>query len=111
MKLIFIFGPPASDKLTVAKKLSEHTGIPLFHNHLSRDLVKDIYKDKLRENYALVAIVVIAGILEGAKMNVHYTSLLNVIAEAESRGNYNAYYSVPSNTNIQFTGYHLRGYL
>ena len=60
---------------------------------------------------ALVAIVVIAGILEGAKMNVHYTSLLNVIAEAESRGNYNAYYSVPSNTNIQFTGYHLRGYL
>ena len=54
MKLIFIYGPPASGKLTIAEKLSELTGIPLFHNHLSRDLVKDIYGDKLRDNYALV---------------------------------------------------------
>jgi len=54
MKLFFIYGPPASGKLTIAEKLSEHTGIPLFHNHLSRDLVKDIYKDKLRDNYELV---------------------------------------------------------
>jgi hypothetical protein len=54
MKLIFLYGPPASGKLTVAERLSERTGIPLFHNHLSRDLVKDIYGDKLRDNYALV---------------------------------------------------------
>lgn len=54
MKLIFLYGPPASGKLTVAEKLSEYTGIPLFHNHLSRDLVKDIYGDKLRDNYGLV---------------------------------------------------------
>lgn len=54
MKLFFIYGPPASGKLTIAEKLSERTGIPLFHNHLSRDLVKDIYKDKLRDNYELV---------------------------------------------------------
>ncbi len=54
MKLIFIYGPPASGKLTVAEKLSQRTGIPLFHNHLSRDLVKDIYKDELGANYALV---------------------------------------------------------
>lgn len=54
MKLIFMYGPPASGKLTIAEKLSEYTGIPLFHNHLSRDLVKDIYRDKLMENYDLV---------------------------------------------------------
>jgi len=54
MKLFFIYGPPASGKLTIAEKLSERTAIPLFHNHLSRDLVKDIYKDKLRDNYELV---------------------------------------------------------
>jgi hypothetical protein len=54
MKLIFIYGPPASGKLTVAEKLSELTGIPLFHNHLTRDLVKDIYGDRLDENYRLV---------------------------------------------------------
>ncbi len=54
MKLIFLYGPPASGKLTIAEQLSESTGIPLFHNHLSRDLVKDIYGDKLRDNYDLV---------------------------------------------------------
>lgn len=54
MKLIFLYGPPAAGKLTIAEKLSERTGIPLFHNHLSRDIVKDIYGDKLRNNYALV---------------------------------------------------------
>ena len=54
MKLIFIYGPPASGKLTVAEKLSSLTDIPLFHNHLSRDLVKDIYGDKLMDNYKLV---------------------------------------------------------
>lgn len=54
MRLIFIYGPPASGKLTIAEILSEQTGIPLFHNHLSRDLVKDIYKDELASHYALV---------------------------------------------------------
>jgi broad-specificity NMP kinase len=54
MKLIFIYGPPASGKLTVAEKLSDMSGISLFHNHLSRDLVKDIYKDNLLEHYDLV---------------------------------------------------------
>ena len=54
MKLIFLYGPPASGKLTIAEELSELTSIPLFHNHLSRDLVKDIYGDKLTDNYTLV---------------------------------------------------------
>jgi adenylate kinase family enzyme len=54
MKLIFIYGPPASGKLTVAEILSKATGVPLFHNHLSRDIVKDIYGDDLDENYELV---------------------------------------------------------
>lgn len=54
MKLIFIYGPPASGKLTISEILSERTSIPLFHNHLSRDLVKDIYKEDLMDHYALV---------------------------------------------------------
>ena len=54
MKLIFIYGPPAVGKLTVAEKLSDLTGIPLFHNHLSRDIVKDIYGDELMQHYDLV---------------------------------------------------------
>lgn len=37
MKLIFIWGPAASGKLTVARMLSAQTGIALFHNHLVVD--------------------------------------------------------------------------
>lgn len=54
MKLIFIYGPPAVGKLTVAEKLSEVTKIPVFHNHHSRDIVKDIYGDNLVQHYGLV---------------------------------------------------------
>lgn len=54
MKLVFIYGPPASGKLTIAENLSTLTGIPVFHNHLSRDLVKDIYGDELLSHYTLV---------------------------------------------------------
>ncbi|MEO8105593.1 MAG: AAA family ATPase [Candidatus Saccharibacteria bacterium] len=54
MNLIFMYGPPASGKLTVATALSELTGYSLFHNHLSRDLVEDIYHDDLMAHYELV---------------------------------------------------------
>lgn len=37
MKLIFIWGGPASGKLTVARELARLTGLPLFHNHLVVD--------------------------------------------------------------------------
>jgi len=54
MRLIFIYGPPASGKLTVAEKLSDSTSISVFHNHLTRDLVNDIYKKELLSHYGLV---------------------------------------------------------
>jgi cytidylate kinase len=37
MRLIFVHGPAASGKLTVARALSARTGIGLFHNHLVVD--------------------------------------------------------------------------
>ncbi len=37
MKLIFIWGPAASGKLTVARELEKLTGLPVFHNHLVVD--------------------------------------------------------------------------
>ena len=44
MKLIFLCGPPAVGKLTVAKALASRTGYKLFHNHLSSDLVSEIFE-------------------------------------------------------------------
>ena len=43
MKLIFIFGPAASGKLTVAKALAARTNYPLFHNHLALDAVAAVF--------------------------------------------------------------------
>lgn len=54
MNLIFIYGPPASGKLTVAEKLAELTGYRVFHNHVTRDLVQGIYPGELAANYELV---------------------------------------------------------
>ncbi|PIR87146.1 MAG: hypothetical protein COU11_01880 [Candidatus Harrisonbacteria bacterium CG10_big_fil_rev_8_21_14_0_10_49_15] len=43
MKLIFLYGPPAVGKLTVAQELEKLTGFKIFHNHLTIDLVKSIF--------------------------------------------------------------------
>ena len=43
MRLIFIYGPPASGKLSVGRLLAERTGIALFHNHLVVDAVAAVF--------------------------------------------------------------------
>lgn len=44
MKMIFLYGPPAVGKLTVAKELAKIIGYKLFHNHLTVDLVSSLYE-------------------------------------------------------------------
>jgi hypothetical protein len=44
MKLIFIWGPAASGKLTIARALSAQTGIALFHNHLVVDALLEKFQ-------------------------------------------------------------------
>jgi len=43
MKLVFIYGPPASGKLTVGSELTKLTGFKLFHNHVSIQFVQSIF--------------------------------------------------------------------
>ena len=43
MKLIFLYGPPAVGKLTVAQELARTTGYKVFHNHLTVDLVTSLF--------------------------------------------------------------------
>lgn len=45
MNLVFIYGPPAVGKLTVAEELAKLTGYKLFHNHLTQDLAGEIFPD------------------------------------------------------------------
>jgi hypothetical protein len=39
MRLVFIYGLPATGKLTVARELAAMTVFRLFHNHLAVDLL------------------------------------------------------------------------
>jgi len=44
MKTIFIYGHIGVGKYTVGLELSKQTGLPLFHNHLTVDLVTSLFE-------------------------------------------------------------------
>lgn len=43
MKLVFLYGPPAVGKLTVAQALAQKTGFKVLHNHLVNDLAEVVF--------------------------------------------------------------------
>lgn len=43
MKLVFLYGPPAVGKLTVAQALARATGYKVLHNHLLNDLAEVVF--------------------------------------------------------------------
>ena len=44
MRLVFLYGLPATGKLTVARELAALTGYRLFHNHLAVDLLLSVFE-------------------------------------------------------------------
>ena len=44
MKFVVIFGPPAVGKMTVGHELARLTGLRLFHNHMTIDLVLSFFE-------------------------------------------------------------------
>ena len=44
MQLVFLYGMPATGKLTVARELSNISGYPTFHNHLAVDLLLSLFE-------------------------------------------------------------------
>lgn len=43
MELVFLHGPPAAGKLTIARALERLVGFPVFHNHLVVDLLTGMF--------------------------------------------------------------------
>lgn len=43
MKFVIIFGPQAVGKMTVGQELARKTGMKLFHNHMTIDLVSNFF--------------------------------------------------------------------
>jgi hypothetical protein len=54
VKLVFIYGPPAVGKLTVATELAKLTGFKLFDNHVSIDFVKSVFEYGTRRYWKLI---------------------------------------------------------
>jgi hypothetical protein len=66
MRLVLLYGPVASGKLTIGRLLSEPTGMKLFHNHLIVDAVAAVFPFgsaefvRLRETFWLETIAAAA---------------------------------------------------
>lgn len=54
MKLVIIFGPQAVGKMTVGQKLEEQTGLKLFHNHMTIELVSKFFSYGTEQGRRLV---------------------------------------------------------
>jgi hypothetical protein len=70
MKLLFIYGPPAAGKLTVANEIAKRTGIKVFHNHLSIDCIQPIFEFGTPSFGRLVNLIRYETIEEAAKRDV-----------------------------------------
>jgi len=72
MKLIFIYGPPATGKLTIAQELVKLTGFKLYHNHLAVDLVESIFnRGKYKDIFfSLIAQVNLFMLSKATKNNI-----------------------------------------
>jgi hypothetical protein len=42
--LVYLYGPPAAGKLTIAERLAQLTGLRLFHNHLSVNAIAPVFE-------------------------------------------------------------------
>jgi len=70
MKLIILYGPPASGKYTIANLLAEKTGYRFFHNHLTVDLLKSVFDWGTPEFFRLSKKIRLEIFEEAAKQNI-----------------------------------------
>ena len=56
MKLVVICGPHAVGKMTVGQSLAALTGLKLFHNHMTIDVVSGLFEDRPEERSRLTAL-------------------------------------------------------
>ncbi len=70
MRLVFIYGSPASGKLTVATELAKLTGFKLFHNHVSIQFVQSIFEFGTKTFWRLTSKYRLEMIEEAAKEGI-----------------------------------------
>jgi hypothetical protein len=77
MNLVYIYGPPATGKLTVANALAAQTGYKVFHNHLSIDCIRPVFDFGTESFWRLVHQIRLMTIEESARSGTDliYTSV------------------------------------
>ena len=70
MQLVFLHGPPAVGKLTIARELARLIDYRLFHNHLTVDLVSALFDFGSEPFVALREQIWLAAFAEAARSNV-----------------------------------------
>jgi len=71
VKLVFIYGPPAVGKLTVATELAKLTRFKLFHNHVSIQFVRPVFEFGTRQFWRITDKFRLAMLEEAAKEGVN----------------------------------------
>jgi shikimate kinase len=72
--LVFVYGPPAVGKLTVAKEISRLTGMKLFDNHATVNAVAPIFGFDNDIYYGLLRLMRSAIVEEAAKADIDLVS-------------------------------------
>ena len=72
MKLVLLFGPQAVGKMTVGEELARMTGLKLFHNHMTIELVSNFFSYGTQEGKRLV--------------NLFRWSIFEAVAQSELEG-------------------------
>jgi hypothetical protein len=77
MNLVYMYGPPATGKLTVANALAAQTGYKVFHNHLSIDCIRPVFDFGRESFWRLVHQIRLMTIEEAARSGTDliYTSV------------------------------------
>ncbi|MHC1694391.1 MAG: AAA family ATPase [Eubacteriales bacterium] len=57
MKLVVIFGPHAVGKMTVGQELCKITELKLFHNHMSIEIVSELFRNIPKERRRLIDLI------------------------------------------------------
>lgn len=70
MKLLFLYGPPAAGKLTVANEIAKRTNFKVFHNHLSIDAILPVFEFGSKPFFRLVEMIRVETVAEAARENV-----------------------------------------
>lgn len=83
MKLLYIYGPPAAGKFTVAQEIARISDCKLFHNHASLNLAHDIYPLYESQLFGLAKQIRLAVIEYAAEQNTNLV-FTNVFADRDS---------------------------